>query len=216
MSLPPELKQRILAATAEIPSPTQHETLRARVWLFACGVVGALAIFFMEGGARMTPRPPSLVALTSLGTIAIVAIAVWLLFTRGQSVVGRPVSLLIGTTVASSLLFVVWRYGVSAHYGLTESWPARPGFRCLSLGVATGLPPLLAALLSWRRGRRVTPITTGAAFGAGAGLGSAFLVDLWCPVSYFPHLLLGHLLPIALLAVLGGVLGWRLLRLVRR
>ena len=30
----------------------------------------------------------------------------------------------------------------------------------------------------------------GAAFGAGAGLGSALLIDLWCPVSYVPHLLM--------------------------
>jgi len=62
----------------------------------------------------------------------------------------------------------------------------------------------------------VTPRATGAAFGAGAGLGSALLVDLWCPVSYLPHLFLGHLLPIGVLALLGGVLGSRLLRLAWR
>jgi hypothetical protein len=41
------------------------------------------------------------------------------------------------------------------------------------------------------------------------------LVDLWCPVSYLPHLLLGHLLPIAVLAAVGALVGGRLLRLWR-
>jgi hypothetical protein len=52
---------------------------------------------------------------------------------------------------------------------------------------------------------------TGAAFGAGAGLGSALLVDLWCPVFDASHLLLGHVLPIAALAAAGAVLGARML-----
>jgi hypothetical protein len=56
----------------------------------------------------------------------------------------------------------------------------------------------------------------GAAFGAGAGLGSAVLVDLWCPVSYVPHLLLGHVLPIAVLAAAGACLGARILGALRR
>ena len=216
MSLSPDLKQRIFSSLAEVPAPTRTQVRRARVWLFGCGVVGALAIFFLDGGVRMTSRPPSLVALTSLGTAAIVGTGMWLLLTRGRSALGRPVSWLLGTALAASVLFIGWRYGVSAHYGEIAPWPGRPGFRCLALSVATGALPLLGALLSWRRKVPVSAVATGAAFGAGAGLGSALLVDLWCPVSYLPHLLLGHLLPIGVLALLGGVLGARLLRLAWR
>jgi hypothetical protein len=213
MSLPPELKQRVLGSVAEVPAPTRTQVLRMRAWLLGCGVAGAVTIFFLEGGVRLTTRPPSLVALTSVGTALIVGVGTWLLFTRGRSVLGRPVSLLAATAVVASLLFVAWRYGISAHYGHTDAWPERPGFRCLALSIATGALPLLGALLSWRHAVPVSPIATGAAFGAGAGLGSALLVDLWCPVSYLPHLLLGHLVPIGVLALLGGVLGSRLLRL---
>ena len=74
---------------------------------------------------------------------------------------------------------------------------------------------LFAALMSWRRSDPVTPRATGAAFGAGAGLGSALLVDLWCPVAYVPHLLLGHVLPIAILSLAGALIGGRL-GIVRR
>ena len=47
-------------------------------------------------------------------------------------------------------------------------------------------------------------------------LGSALLVDLWCPVGYVPHLLLGHVLPIAILSVAGGLIGGRVLGIMRR
>jgi negative regulator of sigma F NrsF-like protein len=218
MSLSPDLKQRVFASLADVPSPTRAEVRRARVWLFGCGIVGAFVIFFLEGGVRVMSRPPSLVALSSLGTAAIVGTGMWMLLTRGRSALGRPVSWLLASALLASVLFVAWRYGVSALYGDAQiaRWPARPGFRCLALSVITGALPLLGALLSWRRTIPVSPVATGAAFGAGAGLGSALLVDLWCPVSYLPHLFLGHLLPIGVLALLGGVLGSRLLRLAWR
>jgi hypothetical protein len=123
---------------------------------------------------------------------------------------------LLAAALLSTVGFVAWKYGVSWHYGLTERWPTRPGLRCLALSVSMGALPLCAALLSWRRARPLTPVATGAAFGAGAGLGSTVLVDLWCPVAYLPHLLLGHVLPILVLATLGGVLGSRLLAFRRR
>ena len=74
MSLSPDFKQRVLASVADVPAATRAQAMRARAWLFACGVAGAIAIFFLEGGMRVTSRPPSLVALTSLGT----AIGVWI------------------------------------------------------------------------------------------------------------------------------------------
>jgi hypothetical protein len=213
MSLSPDLKQRVLASVAEVPAATRAEALKARAMLVSCGVLGAVAIFFLEGGVRLTARPSSLVVLTSLGTAAITAAGAWFLLTRGGSVLGRHVSLLVTAAIVSSMLFVAWRYGVSSFFGKTEAWPERPGFRCLSLGFCLGALPLFAALLSWRRTRSVTPVATGAAFGAGAGLCSAPLLDLWCPVSYMPHLILGHLLPIGLLALVGGILGWWVLRI---
>ena len=75
------------------------------------------------------------------------------------------------------------------------------------MSVATGGILLFAALIAWRRLDPMTPRATGAAFGAGAGLGSALLIDLWCPVSYVPHLLIGHVLPIAFLAAAGAAVG---------
>jgi hypothetical protein len=123
--------------------------------------------------------------------------------------------LLLSVALLATVGFVGWRYGMGSLFGLADRWPTRPGLRCLVLSIMTGALPLFAALVAWRRTDPITPVMTGAAFGAGAGLGSAVLVDLWCPVSYLPHLLLGHVLPIAVLAGLVALVGWRLLRLRR-
>jgi hypothetical protein len=127
----------------------------------------------------------------------------------------RPATVLALIGLAACAGFVLWRFGVSSLFDRTQDWPTRPGFRCLFLGTTIGALPLFAALVSWRRTDPLTPVATGAAFGAGAGLGSAVLVDLWCPVSYVPHLLLGHVLPVVLLAGLGGLIGRYVLRLRR-
>jgi hypothetical protein len=208
-----ELKRQVLASLAATPAPARASVRKARLSLFGCGAAGALAIFFIEGGLRPFARPPSMVALGSAGAAAIAGTGMWLLLTRGRRMLGRPIPWLAATAIASALAFLAWRYGLGHLYGSTQRWTDRPGLRCLEFSVTVGAPPLLAALLAWRRTIAVSPFSTGAAFGAGAGLGSAFLVDLWCPVSYLPHLLLGHLLPIGLLAISGGVVGSRVLRL---
>ena len=84
------------------------------------------------------------------------------------------------------------------------------------MSVATGGIVLGATLTAWRHVDPMTARATGAAFGAGAGLGSALLIDLWCPVSYVPHLLLGHVLPIAVLATAGAAMAGRILATPRR
>jgi hypothetical protein len=53
----------------------------------------------------------------------------------------------------------------------------------------------------------------GAAIGAAMGACAAVLVDLFCPVAYLPHLLLGHVLPTLLLVALGASVGGRWLRM---
>lgn len=217
MSLSPDLRDKILTAASRSPAPTRAQAARARLWLFAGGVAGAVAIFLIQGGVRVTDRPPSLVAWTSLGTAIFCGVGMYFLFTRrGRSALRRPWAWLLLAAVLATVGFVVFKYGISAAYGHANVWPDRAGFKCLRVGILTGALPLFAALASWRHTDPLTPVATGAAFGAGAGLGSAVLVDLWCPVAYVPHLLLGHVLPIVVLALLGGVFGWRVLRLRRR
>jgi len=212
----PERRNRILASIGEIPAPTRRELARRQAWLVISGLLGALALFWVEGGLRATGRPPSLVAWTSLGTSCFVGVGMWFLFTRTRSGHRRGWFVLGVATIAPIVAFVLWRYGLGQLYELASPWPTRPGYRCFALSVATGSIFLFALLLAWRRVDPMSPAATGAAFGAGAGLGSALLIELWCPVSYLPHLLIGHVLPIAFLAAAGAAVGRRMLTILGR
>jgi hypothetical protein len=209
-------RSRVLAAVGEIAAPTRSELLRRQAWLVLAGVAGALTLFWVEGGLRATGRPPSLVAWTSLGTSCFAGVGMWFLFTRGRSGFRRRWAALALATLAPAAAFVLWRYGLGSLYDLASPWPTRTGYRCFAMSVATGGLLLFATLMAWRHVDPMTPRATGAAFGAGAGLGSALLIDLWCPVSYVPHLLIGHVLPIAVLAAVGAAVGGRILGALRR
>jgi hypothetical protein len=211
-----ERKNRLLASIGEIPAPTRRELARRQAWLVLSGVLGAVALFWVEGGLRATGRPPSLVAWTSLGTSCFVGVGMWFLFTRTRTGHRRAWSVLALATLVPVAAFVLWRAGLGHLYELASPWPARPGYRCFAMSVATGGILLFALLLAWRRVDPMSPTATGAAFGAGAGLGSALLIDLWCPVSYLPHLLVGHVLPIAFLAAAGAAAGRRILKVIGR
>ena len=51
MPLSPDFKSRVLASVREVPAPTRKETLQRQTWLIAAGLAGALALFFVKGGA---------------------------------------------------------------------------------------------------------------------------------------------------------------------
>ena len=207
----------MLAEIAKAPSPPREDAGALICFSFACGSIGALVIFLEKGGfLPPTGRPPLVIALTSLGTAVIAGVGMSFLFTRGRSMLGRSRAFLLLVAAAATLGFLGWKYAVSLVFDMTARFPGRPGFRCLALSIATGALPLCAALIATRRSVPLRPGTMGAAFGAGAGLGSAVLVDLWCPVAYLPHLLLGHVLPIAVLAALGALVGRQILRMTGR
>jgi hypothetical protein len=90
------------------------------------------------------------------------------------------------------------------------AWPERPGERCLALSLLVAAGPLLS-FLAIRRGTPVQPALNGAVIGFAAGAFAWVAADLWCPVGYVPHVLLGHVLPLAVLAGAGALLGRALL-----
>ena len=208
------LKERVLAAVAAEPAPTRAQARRSARILLASAVLCSLTIFVLSGGVRPTGRPDLLWATTSVGAMAIAAAAMALALRRGPSMLGRPAAHLLAIALATPLILVIWKAAVSAAFpGMTVPWPERPGFRCLSLAIATGIVPAAVFLTLWRGTSPAHPRLTGWVLGTAAGSFAWVLVDLWCPVGYLGHLLLGHVLPILLLAALGaaaaGILGPR-------
>jgi hypothetical protein len=73
------------------------------------------------------------------------------------------------------------------------------------------VPLLVAFVAVRRRSDPVHPGVAGAALGVTAGVAAGTLVDLWCPVGFVQHVLLGHILPLLVVAALGAWAGRRFL-----
>jgi hypothetical protein len=207
-----DLKARILKQAELTPAPTRAIETR-RAWLLIGGsVLVGLAIFYVRGGIRVTGRPTGLIVGTSLGTAVIAGWSAWMTMGRRRSMLGRSTMALCVVACVTPLALLFWKTVWSAQYpeGL-DPWPGRLGFRCLNLSLLLGVVPLLALLFA-RRGTDPThPHVAGFSLGASVGLCVALFVDTWCPVAYIPHFLLGHILPIALLALLGFAIGKKVL-----
>jgi hypothetical protein len=209
-----QLRGEVLARIAREPSPTRPERRRRSALLAGLTVAATAAVFTAFGGVRPHARPLSLVMATASGTVLLAVIALAVVFGRRSAMLGRSRPVLLATIAGLPLALVLWKVGVSALYdGMTAVWPDRPGFRCLALSLSAALTPLMLAMAARRRTDPVRPGITGAALGAACGLAAAVLVDLWCPVAHLGHLLLGHLLPIVLLAAAGAAVGSRVLGL---
>jgi hypothetical protein len=204
----PELKARILRTVAARPQATRQMVVRQTVALTVGSWMISLFVFFYAGGPRVLGRPLSLVVGTALGIVAIAGVAMWSALGRGRSTLGRTRQVLIPIVIGAPALVVSWKIFWSAQYfGAFEEWPTRPGFKCLALSLSLGICPLIAFAVARRSSDPRRPVLSGFAAGIAIGCVTALLTDLWCPVAYVPHLLLGHLLPIVLLGALGAWMG---------
>jgi hypothetical protein len=208
VELPSDLKRRILKEAQERPATTRSTEMLRAFLLIASSIGLAIGIFFLRGGVRITGRPTSLIVGTSVGTALIAAVGTWFTLGRRRSMLGRSSKALLVMASVMPLALLFWKVVWSAQYptGL-DPWPSRVGLRCLWLSMLMGVPPLLALLFARRRTDPTHPHVAGLGAGASVGLCVALFVDMWCPVAYVPHFLLGHILPIALLALLGFWIG---------
>jgi hypothetical protein len=212
MATAQELKAQILQAARQQPVLTRRQVAARVSVTLGSAIVVPLVGFLLVGAVRPGPRPWSLMLATAAGAFGIALAGVWVAFGRGGQMVGRARTRLLAMTVAAPLTFVAWKLLWSEQYnGMTAAWPDRPGLRCLALTMLLAGWPFLA-LASLRRASDPThPRTLGAALGVATGTCAAVLVDLWCPVAHPGHLFLGHVLPIALLGVVGIAVGDRIL-----
>jgi hypothetical protein len=222
-----ELRARVLAVAAAEPSPTRAALNRRNIFTSVVAVasgIGAFVIFAQLmsqgqllglGGAvapsQQLERSVWLVVTTAGGAMGVTATALWLALGRGGSMLGRPRSWLLYGAVLIPIGLFAWKVGCGMAFGdAMVAWPERPGWRCLSLSLLVAGGPLLS-FLAIRRSAAVQPALNGAVMGLAAGACAWVAVDLWCPVAYVPHLVLGHLLPLFVLAGASALLGQALL-----
>lgn len=225
------LKERVLAAAAAAPSPTRAAVNRQNTLNSVVAAVSGMGAFLMfallmsDGhllrlGGGDAPqlhleRSVGLAMTTAGGTLALAAVAVWLALWSGRSMLGRPRSWLLYGSILLPIGLLAWKVSCTVAFGYAMvDWPQRPGLRCLALSLLVGMGPLFA-FLATRRRDPVQPALNGAAIGVAAGACACVAVDLWCPVAFLPHLLVGHVLPLYILAGVGVMLGQARLSLRR-
>ena len=222
-----ELRARVLAAAAAETSPTRSDLRRLNLLIglvAAASGLGAFVIFaalVSEGhllrlGGEVAPhqyleRPVGLVATSVAGALVVAATAVWLALRRGGSMLGRSRRRLLFGAALIPISLLAWKVGCSIAFGASMvAWPERPGERCLALSLFVAAGPLLS-FLAIRRSVPVQTALNGAVIGFAAGAFAWVAADLWCPIAYVPHVLLGHVLPLGVLAGVGALLGRALL-----
>src|SRR5262249_36973148 len=93
--------------------------------------------------------------------------------------------------------------------------PLAKGAVCLVLTMVLGASPLLALAFSRRDSDPTHPRWAGAALGAASGAWAGVLIHLICEYPNTFHVVVGHVVPIALLALVGAALGRRIIGLRR-
>jgi hypothetical protein len=210
--VPAELRAKVLSLASQQASPSRAQVRRHALTWLVVGLGLPLVFFAFLGGAEQGPRPWSLLLLTVLSTGCLALLSLWGALGRGGRTLGRPRSRLLVVTLLLPVLLLVCKLGCSAAYPhMLQAWQTRPGARCFGVSLLFGIVPLVAFMAARRGTDPVHPRTLGAALGAAGGLWAATLVDLWCPVAFPLHVLIGHVLPALLLAALGSVIGARLL-----
>jgi hypothetical protein len=199
------LRDRVLADVAAHRSRTRSQGRRRAALLYTVAALAGLPLFFAWGGfAHTSGRPIALTVGMSLGALLLAVVCAAVAWWRGRSVVGRPATALLATAVLAPLATYFWL--VSWHSRYVDPF-ARVGYRCLTMTLVAGAAMLAAALFLRKRSVPVHATAAGAALGAAAGAFGGVSVDVWCPLSAAPHVLVGHVLPIVILAVAGAIAG---------
>jgi len=131
--------------------------------------------------------------------------------------VGRPQPQLIAIAIGAPVLILaamaaLGRLMLGDSAQLVASL-LRPSSHCFAMTLAAALPPLLAVLYVRRNSDPVHARAHGAALAVAFGVYVGLMVCAWCPDVSIRHIALGHVAPLLLLAVVGAVLGRKLLAL---
>jgi hypothetical protein len=212
-----ELRSRVLDAASRELAPTRAQVRARNTALLVSGFVVPVVIFVLYGGLRSGPRPGSLILETAAGAGVVALTVLVVALTRGRSMLGRAGVWLLALALVTPIVLFAWKVGVSSLYpGMMDRWPERPGLRCLRLSCLMAVWPLVAIAMTRRGSDPTHPRLTGTAIGAAVGACIWVFVDLWCPVAYVPHLLLGHVLPFVLTTAMGTWIGGNMVALKAR
>lgn len=205
--LPPDLRDRVLAAVEREPAPTRATGARRRARAVALGF-GSLLAALVFLGVRAHGRPPGYIAAIFLTWFPIAAAATWAGVGQGRSMLGRPSGWLVAVVALTPIaLFAGWA-------AVAMAWPStfhdasgpRQHLVCDLATFAFSIGPLLAFSRLRRGTDAVTPWLTGAAIGTASAAWGALALHLVCGFTGPVHIVLGHVAPVVLITFAGALL----------
>ena len=211
----PKLRAHVAELVRQHGSPTQAQVHRRSLAVISLGAAWWIAGTLLLG-ADLESRPSGwLLMMLAVWTVTGV-LGTYVALSSGGSSLGRPRPLLMGLSwaIVSLLLAVSILAGVL--WPETQSAPAGPWLShagCFVFTFVLAAGPLAGLLLSQARTDPVRPTATGALLGAVAGAWGGVGMSLHCARTETVHLVIGHVLPVAGVAIVGALLGAAVLAL---
>ena len=202
------LRARLMAAVDGEPVPARPVGEKRRA-ILAIGV-GAALLFGSLAAARpsLTGRPAAYVTTLIAAWALVGVVATWAAATRGRSMLGRPAGWRLGVAVGTPLALVATSMAVALAWPAPAlDVPAAVHGICFAMTVGLAVGPLVLLLVLHGATDPVRPGLTASSLAAAAGAWGAVAIALHCPVATSEHVLLGHVLPVAILAAVGIAAG---------
>jgi hypothetical protein len=210
MTLPsPELRVRILEAARREPVRTRAQGLRARALVLGAGFAAPLVLSIVVGGPTSQGRPADYKWLLAAAFALFAGLATWAGVAQGRSMLGRPTPWRAAVAMLTPLVLLLLSFFASIVWPETALGHDVPGdlVTCLIFTPLFALGPLVAFAVVRRGSDPIAPELSGAALGASAGAWGAVAITLHCPHVTLVHVAIGHIVPVAALALLGVLIG---------
>ena len=201
-------RTRILAALAIVPALTTIVVLLASEVVYRQPAAG-LDIDVMSTAGMLT-------ALALLAGLALASTLFALWQGRGGLGIGSTwlvsIAVLVVPVYAALTVLQPLHSGAADDIALTGVAISPWGWRCMFIASLVSASVLAIFAAALRRAVAVASGLRGAALGAAAGAWGGLAVFAFCPSGELQHLLAGHVLPIAVFALIGGLVLTRALR----
>lgn len=203
-----ELRARVLAAASAQPVPARSGGLARRVAVVAVGMAVSLAVLARLGGPMPDGRPLGYYVLIAALWLVVVLAATAAGVTRGRSMLGRPTSvrLIVATLTPAALVVSALVAGLAWPATIAEPSTMGNHVFCIVLGSIMAIGPLVAFTLVRRGSDPVAPRLTGAAIGAVSGAWGGLFIELRCGHASIEHVVLGHVVPVAVMTLVGALI----------
>jgi hypothetical protein len=183
----------------------------------AIGALATALLFVGSGGMSRGTRPLEMVAFVAGSGLLAAAVLTRLSSGQRGSMLGRPRSVLLTAVVVTAPLLAVIALLAAMLWPepAAEEVGSKVHLTCGLMTVVQGALPLVALLLPRRGSDPVHPTISGAALGMTAGAWTVVMAYLRCPHASAIHCILAHVVPTLVLAALGVLVGWLVLRVKR-